>query len=257
MLRRYALPLITLLVYLFLYVPIVVMITFSFNKSSIPTHWVGFTTQWYEEMIFSVDIISALKTSLIVAGSSVVLSVFMGLCAILYGVRTFVERLLVLFYATLATPDIVIAVGLVSFFAFVSIPLGIVTLIAGHTLLGLGYVMPILQTRFAELDKRYTEASMDLGATYTQTCWHIVLPLMMPAIIAASLIVFVISLDDFLISFFVAGPHAQTLPLYIFATIRAGATPTINALSTVLLGASSLIVLIFALLQVRKKIEVV
>ena len=149
-------------------------------------------------------------------------------------------------------PEIVLAVGLLSFFSFFAVPLGATTLIVGHTLLGLGYVIPILHARFIELDESLIEASYDLGATQRQTFFSIVLPLLMPALVASGLLVFIISLDDFIISFFCAGASVQTLPLYIFAVIRTGASPMINALSTIMLIFSSLFVLLFSFLHIRK-----
>ena len=180
------------------------------------------------------------------------LSLTIGATLIFFGSRSVVQRLLFLFYASLAIPEIVLAVGLLSLFSFFSVSLGATTLIAGHTLLGLGYVIPIVHGRFVELDVSLIEASYDLGATKRQTFFYVVLPLLMPALIAAGLLVFIISLDDFIISFFCAGASVQTLPLYIFAVIRTGASPLINALSTIMLIVSSIFVLIFSFLQVKK-----
>ena len=126
------------------------------------------------------------------------------------------------------------------------------TIIAGHTLLGLGYVIPILYDRFIELDESLIEASYDLGATKRQTFFSVVLPLLAPAMIASGLLVFIISLDDFVISFFCAGASVQTLPLYIFSVIRTGASPMINALSTIMLIVSSFLVLLLSFVQVKK-----
>ena len=157
-----------------------------------------------------------------------------------------------LFYANLAVPEIVMAVGLLSFFYFFSVPFGLTTLIAGHTLIGLGYVVPMLHARVSDLDYRLTEASLDLGATQIQTFFNVTLPLLLPAMVGAGLLVFVISFDDFLIAFFCAGATEQTLPLYIFSLIRAGSAPVINALSTLLLVVSSLLVLLFSSLRVKR-----
>ncbi|MCL5874951.1 MAG: ABC transporter permease subunit, partial [Candidatus Dependentiae bacterium] len=121
-----------------------------------------------------------------------------------------------------------------------------------HTLIGLGYVIPMIQSRFAELDYRYMEASLDLGATPTQTLVRVTLPLLLPAVIASSVLVFIISLDDFVISFFTAGGATQTLPMYIFSLIRSGETPLVNAVSTILLVMSSLAVLVYSLLTIKK-----
>jgi spermidine/putrescine transport system permease protein len=127
-------------------------------------------------------------------------------------------------------------------------------LIAGHTVLGLGFSIPMISARFAEFDYSIIEASLDLGATLNQTFMRIVIPMLLPTIVAAGLLVFIISLDDFLISFFCVGSGTQTLSLYIFSMIRSGISPTINALSTLLLLASSIVVLFFSLLQVKTRI---
>ncbi len=248
----YALPCMVAAFYLFLYVPIFVLIAFSFNDNPFTNAWVGFTTEWYTDLFSSIEVWHALKNSLLIAFSSVALSLTLGSTLIFFGSRAVVNRLLLLFYGSLAMPEIVLAVGLLSLFSFFSVSLGATTLIVGHTLLGLGYVVPILHGRFAEMDVNLIEASYDLGATQRQTFFKIVLPLLSPALIAAGLLVFIISLDDFIISFFCAGASVQTLPLYIFTVIRTGATPMVNAFSTIMLLVSSLLVLLLSFFQVKK-----
>jgi len=251
-LSSYMMPIIVAALYLFLYIPIFVLIVFSFNDNSFTYGWLGFTTHWYYDLFASVEVWHALKNSLLVAISSVVLSLTLGSVLIFFGSRASVKRLLVFFYGSLAMPEIVLAVGLLSLFSFFSVSLGAITLIVGHTLLGLGYVVPIVYARFVELDVSLIEASYDLGATKRQTFFSVVLPLLAPALIAAGLLVFIISLDDFIISFFCAGASVQTLPLYIFAVIRTGASPMINALSTLMLLVSSFFVLLFSFLHIQK-----
>lgn len=248
----YFLPIAVASFYFFLYLPIFVLIIFSFNNNAFTQSWAGFTTDWYTDLFDSIELWHALKNSLIIACSSVMLSLTLGSILIFFGSRVIVQRLLVLFYGSLAMPEIVLAVGLLSLFSFLSVSLGATTLIVGHTLLGLGYVIPILHNRFVELDVNLIEASYDLGATKRTTFFKIVLPLLAPALIAAGLLVFIISLDDFIISFFCAGASVQTLPLYIFAVIRTGASPLINALSTIMLIVSSILVLLFSFIQVKK-----
>jgi spermidine/putrescine transport system permease protein len=250
--RSYVLPLMVSCFYFFLYIPIFVLIAFSFNNNALTCGWSSFTTHWYYELFASTEVWHALQNSLIIALSSVALSLMIGSSLIFFGSRGFVKRVLLLFYGSLAMPEIVLAVGLLSLFSFFTVPLGAITLIIGHTLLGLGYVIPILHSRFVELDQSLIEASYDLGATQRQTFFFVVLPLLMPALIAAGLLVFIISLDDFIISFFCAGASVQTLPLYIFGVIRTGASPMINALSTIMLIFSSFLVLLFSLLHVKK-----
>lgn len=240
------------LAYLFLYLPIIILVVFSFNDSLLPFVWKGFTLKWYAHLFDAPEVWHALKNSLIVAMSAVALSLVMGVCLVFYSARSSLARFLILFYGTLAIPEIVLAASLLTLFLFAYVPLGITTLIAVHTLLGLGYVVPMVSARFEELDYRLTEASMDLGATRTQTFFLIILPLLWPALVASALLVFIISFDDFLLSFFCAGATVQTLPIYIFAMIRSGATPMINALSTLLLVLSSILVLIISSLKIKR-----
>jgi len=249
---RYCLPIVTVGLYMFLYIPMIVLIIFSFNSKEYTYQWSSFSLKWYYELFDSIEIWDALKNSLIVATSSVILSSVMGVLLVFYSAHTYAKKTFLLFYGNLVVPEIVLAVGLLSFFAFFSIPLGITTLIAGHTLVGLGYVVPIVHARFLELDNRYKEASLDLGATENQTLMRVILPLLSPALFASGLLVFIISLDDFILSFFCAGATTQTLPIYIFSMMRSGATPVVSALSTLLIVISSILVLIFSSLQIKK-----
>lgn len=248
----YILPIAVTGLYLFLYIPIFVLVLFSFNDNAFTCAWTFFTTHWYEDLFASTEVWYALKNSLVIAFTTVFLSLTIGSTLVFFGSREVVRRLLILFYGSLAMPEIVLAVGLLSLFSFFTIPLGSMTLIVGHTLLGLGYVIPIVYGRFIELDQSLIEASYDLGATQRQTFFSIVLPLLMPALISSGLLVFIISLDDFIISFFCAGASVQTLPLYIFAVIRTGASPIINALSTIMLIFSSFFVLLLSFLHIRR-----
>jgi spermidine/putrescine transport system permease protein len=186
--------------YLFLYIPLLVLIVFSFNSVAFPYRWVGFSWRWYYELFHSTAIWQAAWNSLIVGLSAVSLSLFIGLFFVMWNARTKKGSLLAFFYPNLVVPEIVLAVGLLSFFIFFNAHLGLGTLIVGHTLLGLGYVIPILNTSFSNIDARLIEASRDLGATPTQTFFKIVLPILTPSLVAAGLLVFIISLDDFLIA---------------------------------------------------------
>jgi spermidine/putrescine transport system permease protein len=253
--KSFYMPLFVTLFFLFLYVPIIVLILYSFNASTMPYEWKGFTTMWYKQLFASKEAWQALSNSLVVSAASVFLSVTMAVLVVYNGFEK-LNRFFVLFYGTLVIPEIVLAVGLLGFFSLFSVSLGLVTLVAGHTLLGLGYAVPIVHSRFYELEKHLTEASLDLGATRSQTFFRIILPLLMPAIFAASLLVFVISLDDFLIAFFCAGAETQTLPLYIFSVVRSGGSPMINALSTIMIFVGGLIVSFIALLQARKVVSI-
>jgi spermidine/putrescine transport system permease protein len=142
-------------------------------------------------------------------------------------------------------PEVVLGVGLLTFFVLCSVPLGLMTLIVAHTVLGLGFAVPLINGRFAELDIRLVEASLDLGATVHQTFFSIIVPLLRPTIIAAGLLVFIISFDDFVLSYFCSGTSVQTLSLYLLSMLRTGISPTMNALSTLLLLLSSILVFVF------------
>jgi len=248
-----ALPVFVFFAYFFMYIPIIVLVMFSFNSGN-TNFWEGFSLQWYHELFKSVEIIESLKNSLIVAFSAVALSLVMGLFFVFYGSKKFVERGLFFFYGSLAAPEIVLAVGLISFFSFFSVPLGLTTLIAVHTVVGMSYMTPMLYSGYKSIDKNLSEASFDLGATRGQTFIKVILPILYPAIMTSSLLVFIVSLDDFILSFFCAGASTVTLPMYIFSVIRSGATPVVNALSTLLLLATSFIVLIFVSLRARTKL---
>ena len=247
---RYCLPIVVAIAYLFLYLPIIVLVLFSFNDASFSINWVGFSLRWYAKLINSPEILNSLKTSLVVAFSTTILSLLIGTCFVVAN-RWGRSRLLSnIFYTNILLPEIVLAIGILSIFTFFQIPLGYGSLIAGHTLLGLGFVIPIVRARFIELDPFLTEASLDLGATYGQTFRKVVIPLLMPSLIASGLLVFTLSMDDFLISFFCSGPTVQTLSVYVYSMIRTGVDPMINAVSACFLGLSSLLVLLLCSLKV-------
>jgi len=248
--KSYALPLFVALMYLFLYIPIFIMILFSFNKSPIIYKWTGFSLKWYYELFEDPSAWDSFYNSLSVAFSASFLSVLMGLPLVYFG-KKLLEKSLLLFYGALIIPEIVIAVGLLTIFSYFNVPLGLPTIIAGHTVLGLGYAIPILYIRLKELQTGLTEASLDLGATRTQTFFKIILPLLTPAIIASFLLAFIVSMDDFIIAFFCSSPSTETLPLYIFAAIRGGASQVISALSVIFLLIGSILVLLLSSSKIR------
>ena len=232
--------------YLFLYIPLAVLFIFSFNTEGFPSPWQGFTLKWYKELIHSSHLWASFLNSLIVAICSTGISLTMGVFLIFYGAQGGrIGNFLSLFYGNLVIPETVLAVSLLGFFTLVSIPLGLTTLVLAHTVLGLGFVIPIVYARFLDLDYRMTEASLVLGATPVQTFFKVTLPLLRPSLTVAGLLVFVISFDDFILSYFCAGSTSQTLSLYILSMLRSGISPVVNALSAVLILFSSLLVIIF------------
>lgn len=241
--------------YLFLYVPIAVLVIYSFNTKNFPAPWAGFTMNWYKELFRSSELLGSLANSFVIALSSTAISLTMGVLLIFYrasGGR--VGKFLSLYYGNLVIPETVLAVGLIGYFTMLSVPLGMPTLIAAHTVLGLGFVIPILYTRYLSLDPRLTEASLDLGASPLQTFFKVTLPLLRPSMIATGLLIFIISFDDFILSYFCAGANVKTLSLYLLALIRTGLTPVVNALSTMLLLLSCGLVALFFSPKIRTRL---
>jgi spermidine/putrescine transport system permease protein len=248
---QFFMPIMVAIAYLFLYLPIFVLVLFSFNNANCSVAWAGFSLKWYQKLVSSPEILEALQASLIVAFSTTILSLLIGTCFIVasrWGGRS--SLFSTLFYVNILLPEIVLAIGILSIFTFFQLPLGYGSLIAGHTLLGLGFVIPIVRARFVELDPVLTEASLDMGATYWQTFVQVLIPLLMPSLLASGLLVFTLSMDDFLISFFCSGPTVQTLSVYVYSMIRTGVDPMINAISTCFLVISSMLVFLLCSLKV-------
>lgn len=241
--------------YAFLYLPIVVLVVFSFNSESFPSPWKEFSWKWYGELFHSPHLWLSFFNSLLVATSSTLISLLLGVCLIFYvsqGGR--IKKGLALYYGNLVIPETVLAVALLGFFTLISLPLGLGTLTLAHTVLGLGFVVPILYARYHELDKRMIEASLVLGATPVQTFFKVTLPLLRPSLIATGLLIFIISFDDFILAYFCAGSSSQTLSLQIMSMLRTGISPVVNALSVVLLSLSCLFALLFFSLKTRARI---
>lgn len=242
--------------FLFLYIPILVLIIFSFNVDRFPSPWTAFTWDWYKQLFFSSHSLwNAFANSLTIALSATTISVVVGLLLIFHAAQGGkVQKILSFFYANLIIPEIVLAVALLGYFSFINVPLGITTLIISHTILAFGYVIPILCARFFELDPKLTEASLVLGATEIQTFFKITLPLLRPAIVSTSVLVFVISFDDFVLSYFCAGSDYQTLSLYILSMLRSEVSPIVNALSTLLVFLSSALAFVYFSIKSRTRI---
>ncbi len=244
-----------LCIYCFLYLPILVLLVFSFNSERFPSPWTSFSWRWYEELFQSPYLWNSFANSLCVATSATLISLLLGIFLIFYVTQGGkIKNYLFLYYGNLVVPETVLAVALLGFFTLTSIPLGLVTLILAHTVLGLGFTVPIIYARYLELDKKMIEASLVLGATPKQTFFKVVLPLLRPSLIATGLLVFIISFDDFILSYFCAGSSSQTLSLYILSMLRTGVSPVVNALSAVLLALSSLMALVFFSLKTRVRI---
>jgi spermidine/putrescine transport system permease protein len=238
--------------YLFLYAPIVVLIIYSFNASRLAYTWKGLTLDWYRTLLEDQAILSALKNSLIVGFSSTAISTVLGTMVSLamerydfWGKVPF-DALL---YLPIIIPDIAMAVMLLMFFVLTKMPLGIYTIIISHVAFNISFVAVVVRARLAQFDLTLEEAAHDLYANNWQTFRRITLPLLMPGILGGALLAFTLSLDDFVITFFTAGPGATTLPLRIYSMVKLGVTPEVNALSSILLLVSMILVFLSFLLQ--------
>jgi len=253
--RKFLTVVVVALSYLFLYVPILILIIFSFNTKNFPSPWDQFTFKWYHELLGSSELWQSFFNSLIVAICSTSISLLLGLSLIFFrSAGGKIQKALPLFYGNLILPETMLAISLLSYFTFLKIELGMATLIVAHTVLGLGFVIPILFTRYVQLDLRLSEASQVLGASSYQTFFKITLPLLRPTLIACALLIFILSFDDFILSYFCAGTSIQTLSLYLLSMLRTGISPIVNALSTILLLLSSILVMIFFSPKIRSKI---
>ncbi|MBI3651317.1 MAG: extracellular solute-binding protein [Acidobacteria bacterium] len=242
-----ALGSLTSLVYLFLYAPIVVLVILSFNRSRFSTIWQGFSLHWYELAWKDKELIAALRMSLIIALVTTLIATTMGTALALALARYRVkckQATEALIYLPVIIPEIVIGFATAALFGLLGVSFGVRTIIAAHIAFAISYVVFVVRARIASFDWTLEEAAMDLGATPMQTFLRVTLPIILPGIISAALLVFTISLDDFVITSFVAGPGASTLPIKIYSMVKTGVTPEINAISTVLLIATVLLVLL-------------
>jgi len=225
-------------VYVFLFLPIVVVVIFSFNASRLVDVWSGFSLKWYGTAWTDPSIVNALKTSLIVAGINAVLAITFGTLAAI-GMQRVGRRLRTAFetmvYGTIVTPEIVIAIASLLFFVTVNVDLGIPTIVIAHVVYNTSIVALIVRARLVGMDRTLEEAAADLGATPIQTLRRVTIPLLYPAILAGGLLAFTFSFDDFVLTFFVSGATSTTLPLKIFSMLRFGISPVINAVATVML----------------------
>jgi len=238
--------------YLFLYLPIIILVVFSFNASRYVAVWRGFTFDWYQTLFTNQAIAAALRNSLIVAGTSTVVSTVFGTMVALAMERyRFPGKLAFdgLLYLPIIIPDIAMAVMLLLFFVMVNLRLGLITIIVSHIAFNISFVAVVVRARLAYFDVTLEEAAKDLYANEWQTFRRVTLPLIMPGILGGALLAFTLSIDDFVITFFTAGPGSTTLPLRIYSMVKIGVTPEINALSSMMLLFSMALVVTSLLIQ--------
>lgn len=235
------------LVYLFLYAPIAILVVFSFNASRQTAFWSGFTLDWYRRLFDNELLFRAVRNSLVVAGAATVLAVLLGTPAALALARpSFRGRRATqaLLYLPVIIPEVVLGAALVTFFGAVELRLSLWTVVIAHVVFSVSYVAIVVRARLAGLDPALEEAARDLGAGPFETFRRVTLPLAAPGILASALLVFTLSIDDYVITSFVAGVGATTLPLHIYSMLKVGVTPEVNAVSTLLLAATVLLIVL-------------
>ncbi len=231
--------------YIFLYAPILLLILFSFNASRFPTNWTGFTFDWYVKLFDNQAVAIALRNSLIVSITSTVISTIIGTMVSVameryrFPAKTPFDAVL---FLPIIIPDIAMAIMLLAFFVLAKFQLGLKTIIISHVAFNISFVAVIVRARMASISSTLEEAANDLYANEWQAFWRVTFPLLLPGILGGALFAFTLSLDDYVITFFTSGPGSTTLPVRIYSMVKRGITPETNALSTLMLLVSSLLV---------------
>ncbi len=237
MIKRFLERFYVVLIFIFLYAPIVVLMVFSFNDSKLRGQWAGFTLDWYAELINDPIILQSLYNTLLVAIVSTIVSTVIGtLTAIgLNELRGFKKKVILdVNYLPVLNPDIVTAVGLMGLFGFLNLQFGFLTMTISHIIFCIPYVILSILPKLQQMDKNMIEAAMDLGATPFYAVKNVVIPQIMPAIFTGALMAFTLSIDDFVISYFTTGHGFNNLSITIYSMARKGINPSINAMSTIM-----------------------
>jgi spermidine/putrescine transport system permease protein len=231
---------VTVIVLVFFYLPIIILIVNSFNTARFSSSWQGFTLDWYAKLFHSPEIWLSVRNTLIIAVSSTTVSLVLGTAAAFALHRYAGSRLqqvhYTLIYTPLVVPEILMGISLLMAFVAAGTELGLFTIFLAHITFCVSYVAMVVLARLQDFDFSLIEAAQDLGASWWQSTRKVLLPLLVPGLAAGGLLAFTLSVDDFVITFFVAGPGSTTLPLRIYSMIKYGNPPMINALSTLLLA---------------------
>ncbi len=246
--RKKRFPAVYLAVMLVLmYIPLAVTVVYSFNESKISTVWGGFSLKWYVELFRQRDIMEALLHSIVLALLSGMLAVVIGTLAAVGMSKTTCRFNSVISYLStlpLMIPEIILGMVFLALFSLMGLPFGMLTLVIAHTAFCIPYIFIMVSGRLIGMDKSLEEAARDLGASQIRVFFDIILPLIMPAIVSGELLAFAMSFDDVVISIFVTGPRVNLLPIKIYTKMKTGVTPEINALATLMLLATTMIVLV-------------
>jgi len=243
------------LAYAYIYLPILILIIFSFNTQKINVRWEGFTLHWYEVLFRDSNVLLATRNTLMIAFVSTLVATLIGTMAALALQRyrfpgyTVTESVL---YIPVIIPEVVMGISLLVFFSLIKFTLGLTTITLSHIAFNIPFVTLVVRARLHGFDKSIEEASMDLGANEMTTFWRITLPTIMPGVLSGALLAFTLSLDDYVITYFTAGPGATTLPLRVFSMVRFAVTPEVNALSTLWVMTIFVVLLISQIVQRRQ-----
>ena len=230
--------------YAFLYLPLVIVVVYSFNDSRLNAEWVGFTLDWYRKLFNNEEMLVAAGNSLAIGLTASLVSTVLGTMAGMAMHRYRLRVLPVLVLMPIAIPEILMGVSLLIFFVLLNFTLGLLSVALAHIAFCVGFVAIVVRARLAGMDESLTEAARDCGATPWQAFRYVTLPLIMPGVIAGALMAFTLSIDDFVITFFTAGAGTTTLPLQIYSMIKIAVTPEVNAVSTLLMLLTLLLIVI-------------
>jgi putrescine transport system permease protein len=239
----------------FLYLPMVILVIYSFNESKLVTVWSGFSTKWYGELFRNEAFLDAAWVTLRVAFISSTLATILGTAAayvLVRGGKFFGKTLFSgMIYAPLVMPDVILGLSLLLLFIAVGLDRGMLTIILAHTTFCMCYVAVVVSSRLVSFDRSLEEAALDLGCTAWDAFRSVTLPIIAPAVISGWLLGFTLSLDDLVIASFTSGPSSTTLPIKIFSAVRLGVSPEINALSSILIGLVTIGVITFSITTKR------
>lgn len=243
----------------FLYLPIILLVIFSFNESKLVTVWGGFSTRWYVSLMSNQSILDAAWVTIRVALISATVATVLGTLAAIALTRytRFRGRLLFsgMVFAPLVMPEVITGLSMLLFFVAVGLDRGFFTLTLAHITFTMCFVTVVVQSRLISFDRALEEAAMDLGATPVGTFFQVTLPVILPAIISGWMLAFTLSLDDLVISNFTSGPGATTLPMKIYSQVRLGVTPEINAVCTILIAIVATGVIIASVVNKRREVQ--
>ncbi|MGR3617495.1 MAG: ABC transporter permease [Paracoccaceae bacterium] len=243
----------------FLYIPMAILIVYSFNESKLVTVWAGFSTKWYAELIQNEAFLNAAWVTVKVAVFSSTLATVLGTMAAYVLVRggRFMGRTLFsgMIYAPLVMPEVITGLSLLLLFIGIGLDRGVLTIVLAHTTFSMCYVSVVVSSRLVSFDQSLEEAALDLGCSQAEAFRLVTLPIIAPAVISGWLLAFTLSLDDLVIASFTSGPSATTLPIKIFSAVRLGVSPEINALSTIMIAIVTVGVISASLISKRQAVK--